>query len=141
MAPDLWNRLGTVLPQLFRVAADLVVLLHTGFVLFVALGGLVVLRWRRLAWIHVPAVLWGAMIEFGGWICPLTPLENYLRERSGMAMYQGDFIEHYILPALYPANITRAWQLVLGSVALAVNAAIYWRVVRMAQMFRARRNP
>ena len=130
-----------MLPQLFRVAADLVVLLHTGFVLFVVLGGLLVLRWRRLAWAHVPAVLWGAMIEFGGWICPLTPLENSLRERSGMVMYQGDFIEHYIVLALYPANITHAWQLVLGSVALAVNAAIYWRVVRMAQRFRARRNP
>ena len=130
-----------MLPQLFRVATDLVVLLHTGFVLFVVLGGLLVLRWRRLAWAHVPAVLWGAMIEFGGWICPLTPLENSLRERSGMVMYQGDFIEHYIVLALYPANITHAWQLVLGSVALAVNAAIYWRVVRMAQRFRARRNP
>ena len=122
-----------VAPPLFRVAADLVVLLHTGFALFVVLGGLLVLRWRRLAWAHVPAALWGAVIELEGWICPLTPLENYLRERSGRVMYQGDFIEHYIVPALYPADLTRAWQLVLGSVALAVNAAIYWRAIRMSR--------
>jgi hypothetical protein len=115
--------------QRFLVAADLVVLLHAGFVLFVILGGLLVWRWRRLLWIHVPAVLWGVLIEFGGWICPLTPLENHLRERGGMATYQGDFIGHLILPVLYPASLRRIEQLFLGIFALAVNGAIYWRVL------------
>ena len=124
---------------IFPLAADLVVLLHAGFVLFVILGGLLVVRWRRLAWAHVPAALWGATIEFGGWICPLTPLENHLRERNGAAVFQGDFIEHYILPALYPTNLTRAWQMFLGSFVLAVNGAIYWRGLRGASRARSRR--
>jgi hypothetical protein len=87
-----------------RIAADLVVLAHLGFILFVILGGLLVLRWPRMAWIHLPAVIWGALIEFAGWICPLTPLENWLREASGTAGYQGGFIEHYLVPIVYPAN-------------------------------------
>ena len=117
-------------PDRFRAAADLVVLAHVGFVLFVVAGGLLVLRWRRLAWAHLPAVLWGVAIEFGGSICPLTPLENHLRARSGLAPYRGDFIEHYILPVLYPANLTRTEQMFLGAIALVVNGAIYWRVLR-----------
>ena len=82
--------------------ADLIVLLHFAFVVFVVLGGLLALRWPRVVWLHVPAVIWGALVEFTGWICPLTPLENRLRRASGEASYQGDFIAHYILPALYP---------------------------------------
>ena len=113
----------------FRVAADLIVALHAGFVLFVMLGGLLALRWRRLAWVHVPAAVWGIAIEFGGWICPLTPLEDHLRQRGGVPPYGGDFIEHYALPLLYPANLTRSWQWSLGSIALAVNALIYCRLL------------
>ena len=82
--------------------ADLIVLVHFVFVIFVVLGGLLALRWPRIVWLHVPAVIWGALVEFTGWICPLTPLENRLRRASGEASYQGDFIAHYILPALYP---------------------------------------
>ena len=93
---------------MFRAAADFVILLHVGFVLFVVLGGLLALRWRRLAWVHVLAVVWGVLIEFGGWMCPLTPLENHFLERSGVTTYRGDFIGHYILPTLYPADLTRA---------------------------------
>jgi len=106
---------------------------HVGFVLFVVLGGLLVLRWRRLAWLHVPAVVWGVTIEWAGWICPLTPLENVLRRRSGTTGYQGDFIEHYLLPLLYPAQLTREWQMILGGVALAVNVFVYWRIFRAAR--------
>jgi hypothetical protein len=92
---------------LFRTAADIVVAAHVVFVAFVVLGGLLVLRWRRLAWYHVPAAIWGVTIELAGWVCPLTPLEHYLRQLGGASPYQGDFIEQYVLPLLYPADLTR----------------------------------
>jgi hypothetical protein len=105
--------------------ADVIVALHVAFVAFVVLGGLLALRWPRIVWLHVPAVVWGALIEFTGWICPLTPLENRLRRASGAAGYQGDFIAHYILPVLYPNGLTRTDQLMLGGLALALNVVIY----------------
>lgn len=114
----------------FRVAADLVVVSHLAFVIFVVLGGLLVLRWRRVAWLHLPAVAWGAAIEFGGWVCPLTPLENTLRQHAGLAAYRGDFIAREILPVLYPADLTRGLQIFLGVFALAVNVVVYWWVLR-----------
>lgn len=107
------------------MGADVVVALHVAFVVFVALGGLLALRWPRVIWAHVPAVIWGALVEFTGWICPLTPLENRLRRASGEAGYQGDFIARHILPALYPDGLTRNDQLALGAIAVAVNVAIY----------------
>jgi hypothetical protein len=109
----------------FRVLADLVVLIHAAFVVFVVLGGLVVLRWPRLAWLHIPAALWGALIEFGGWICPLTPLENALRHRAGEAGYSGGFIEHYVVHVLYPSGLTPGVRYLLGGVVLAINAFAY----------------
>jgi hypothetical protein len=105
--------------------ANLIVLVHFLFVVFVVLGGLLALRWPRIIWLHVPAVIWGALVEFTGWICPLTPLENRLRRAAGDTSYQGDFIAHYILPALYPNGLTRRDQLMLGGIALALNFAIY----------------
>lgn len=105
--------------------ADFIVALHFAFVLFVAFGGLLAFRWPRVVWLHVPAVIWGTLIEFTGWICPLTPLENRLRRAGGETGYQGDFIGQYILPMLYPDGLTRRDQLVLGGFALAVNVAIY----------------
>jgi len=99
--------------------------LHLVFVLFVVLGGLVVLKWPRAAWLHIPAAIWGVLIEYTGWICPLTPLENALRTRGGEAGYNGGFIEHYIQPLLYPAGLTRSTQVVLGSVVLLVNLTAY----------------
>ena len=110
--------------------ADLVVALHAAFVVFVVLGGLLVLRWRRAAWVHLPAAAWGAWIEFSGRICPLTPLENHYRRLGGQARYQGGFIDHSILPVLYPHGLTRAAQLVLGVLVVAFNAWIYWRAFR-----------
>lgn len=113
-----------------RIAADVVVAAHVGFVAFVMLGGFLALRWRWLMWLHVPAAVWGVAIEFGGWICPLTPLENYLRQHGGGTAYRGDFIERYIVPLLYPARLTDRFQMILGSLALAVNVFAYWRLFR-----------
>jgi len=117
---------------IYRVLADLVLVVHLAFVLFVVLGGLLVVRWPRLALLHVPAAIWGVLIEYTGWICPLTPLENSFRTRGGEAGYSGGFIQHYIQPLLYPAGLTRSTQLVLGSVVLALNLAAYaivfWRL-------------
>ena len=109
--------------------ADLVVLIHSLFVLFVIFGGLLVLRWWKVVYLHLPAVTWGAFIEFAGGICPLTPLENALRRGAGQAGYQGGFVEHYVLPVLYPAGLTRSIQLVLGGLVVAINLAIYGAVI------------
>jgi hypothetical protein len=119
--------------------ADLLVVLHLGFVGFVALGGLLVLRWPHAAWAHLPAAAWGAGIELTGGICPLTPLENALRERSGRAAYQGDFVAEYLLPVLYPDGLTRDAQLLLGVAVIIGNAVLYAVAVRRARSRRQRR--
>ncbi|QQX84265.1 DUF2784 domain-containing protein [Cupriavidus necator] len=110
--------------------ADLVVIVHGLFILFVVAGGLLVLRWPRVAWLHLPAAAWGVLIEWSGGICPLTPLENTLRQAAGQAGYSGGFVERYLLPLIYPAGLTPAVQLWLGAVVLALNVAVYalwWR--------------
>jgi uncharacterized protein DUF2784 len=109
---------------------DLIVVFHFAFVLFVVLGGLLVLRWPRVAYLHVPAALWGAWIELAGWVCPLTPLENALRTAAGTAAYEGGFVEHYILPLLYPSALTRNVQILLGCLVLGLNLAIYAYLLR-----------
>jgi len=114
----------------YALLADLLLLAHGAFVLFVIGGGLLVLRWPRVAWVHLPAALWGAGIEFTGRICPLTPLEKAWRRAAGETAYQGGFIEHYVTAALYPAGLTRTIQLVLGAIVLAVNAWVYWTLWR-----------
>ncbi len=111
------------------LAADLVVLLHLGFILFVVTGGFLVLRWGKVAWLHIPCVLWGAWIEITGWVCPLTPLENGLRIAAGSARYNGGFVEHYVIPLVYPAELTRWTQLALGVGVIALNLCIYGLVV------------
>jgi hypothetical protein len=111
--------------------ADLILCIHAGFVLFVICGGLLVLRWRWIAWLHLPAVAWGAFVEFSGWICPLTPLENWLRAQGGEATYRSDFIAQYLLPVLYPGGLTRDLQLLLGTVVVVLNTAVYWWLWRM----------
>lgn len=108
--------------------ADMVVLVHVAFVLFVVLGGVAALRWPRLAWLHIPAALWGIMIEFGGGICPLTDLENLLRSMEGGTGYVVSFIEHYLEPILYPLGLTRRTQLVFGLSALIINMVVYARL-------------
>jgi hypothetical protein len=114
----------------YSLVADAVLILHFAFVLFVVLGGVFVLRWPRVAWAHVPTAIWGAAIEFGGWICPLTPLENTLRDAAGEATYRGDFVARYLMPVIYPEGLTRETQVVLGAVVLMLNAAIYTIAVR-----------
>jgi len=114
----------------YRILADTVVLAHVVFVGFVLLGGFLVWRWGWVAWAHVPAAIWGAAIEYGGWVCPLTPLENAFRARAGLAGYRGAFVEHYVIPLLYPAGLTPPKQVVLGSVVLVVNLVAYGVVVR-----------
>ena len=112
----------------YRVTADLIVLLHACFVLYVMLGCLLVLWKPYLAWVHIPAALWGATIEFFGWICPLTPLENMLRAKGNGGAYSTGFVEHYIIPLLYPTTLTRKMQLSLGIAVLAINGLIYLAV-------------
>lgn len=106
-------------------AADAVLLLHLGFIGFVTLGGFLVLRWPRLAWLHLPCMLWGVLVEVAGWTCPLTPLEVYFRQLAGQAGYGGGFIEQYLVPLIYPAGLTRTTQIILGSALLLLNLAIY----------------
>jgi uncharacterized membrane protein YhhN len=119
----------------YEAAANVVLLAHFAFVLFVIGGGVLALRWRHLAWIHVPVALYGAIIEFVGFICPLTPLENWLRVRGGGAGYSGGFVAHYITAVMYPAGLTRREQFVLGTAVLVLNGAVY------AVWWRRRRRP
>lgn len=110
--------------------ADVVLVTHGLFVLFVVLGGLLVLRWRRTAWVHLPCALWGAWVELAGWVCPLTPLEVTLRRRAGEAGYAGGFIEHYVTALLYPEGLTREVQVALGILVIVLNLGVYavvWR--------------
>lgn len=116
------------------ILADAVLVLHLAFVVFVLFGGLLALKWRRAIWFHLPAAAWGAFIEFSGWICPLTPLENWLRRQGGEAGYPGDFLSQYLLSILYPDALTPQIQIVFGLVVLAVNLIIYgglWRAYRL----------
>jgi len=116
--------------MIFSLLADLAVLVHAMFVLFVVCGGLAVLRWPRLAWLHLPAAIWGTFIEFKGWICPLTYLENHFRRLGGAVGYGGSFIEHYLEPLLYPLGLTSRFQVIMGIGVLGLNAAIYFRLWR-----------
>jgi hypothetical protein len=122
----------------YRAAADAVLLVHFAFVLFVVFGGLLALRWPRVAWIHIPLAIYGAVIEFIGFVCPLTPLEVSLRQRGGEAGYSGGFIEHYITATIYPAGLTRQVQIILGMAVLAVNIIVYTIWWNRRSRFRAR---
>lgn len=116
-----------MLPSL---AADLLVALHFAFILFVMFGGLLVLRWRWVAWLHLPAAVWGALIEFMGWVCPLTPLENRLRQMAGESGYTHGFIEEYIAPIVYPLGLTPHIQIWLGLGVIVTNLIVYALVIR-----------
>ena len=109
----------------YRAAADAILVSPLAFVLFVVAGALLLLRWPRLAWLHFPAVVWAAFIEFSGTICPLTPLEVALRQRAGQAGYGGGFVDHYVVSLLYPEGLTQNTQAMLGALLVAINAAIY----------------
>ena len=118
----------------YHTLADLVIIVHFAFVVFVVFGAFLVIKWRRLAWIHVPAFLWGAIIELAGWICPLTHLEYWLRIAGGGAVKNIGFVERYIVPLLYPTPFTRRLQIILGAIVLAVNVLIYiWIFLRSSK--------
>ena len=112
----------------YRLMADIVVVIHFAFTIFVLLGGILAIWWRKVVWLHIPAAVWGALIEFAGWICPLTPLENRLRVKGGEAGYPGGFVEKYILPVIYPEGLTREIQIILGVLVITVNLVIYWKI-------------
>ncbi|MGH8278565.1 MAG: DUF2784 domain-containing protein [Gammaproteobacteria bacterium] len=123
------------------------VLIHFAFVAFVVAGGLLVLRYWRLVFLHLPAITWGALVEFTHWTCPLTWLEDWLRNRAGVTAYRGDFVTHYLLPVLYPAHLTADIQVALGVFVIALNALIYtwiilhWRRSRLRHARTERRWP
>lgn len=116
--------------MLYNVAATLIALLHLAFILFVLFGGFLVLKWPKLGWVHVPAAIWGVLIEFGGWWCPLTRWENALLRAAGRAGYDGGFVSHYIMPIIYPPGLTRPMEIAIGFLVLVVNVGVYVRVFR-----------
>jgi hypothetical protein len=110
---------------MYTLLADGIVVLHLLFILFVVSGGFLALKWVKIVYLHIPAAVWGVYIEFSGKICPLTPLENWLRLKSGQIGYEGDFIERYVIPVIYPVNLTRDMQITLGVIALLINVLAY----------------
>jgi Protein of Unknown function (DUF2784) len=121
----------------YGVAAGAVLVVHLAFVIFVIAGAALALRWPKVARLHLPAVAWGAFVEFSGYVCPLTPVENWLRRAAGAAGHTGGFVEHYVLATLYPAGLTRTAQMALGFFVVAVNAALYTVVLRRVRRARS----
>jgi len=111
--------------MIYSILADIVIAIHFLFIVFVVIGALLVLKWQRIAFIHLAAACWGAFIMFQGWICPLTPLENKLRRAAGQSGYDGGFIEHYLLPIIYPTGLTREIQIWLGVAVILINLVLY----------------
>jgi hypothetical protein len=117
--------------MIYRILAETVLLAHFTFILFVIFGGLLTFRWRKAAWVHLPCLAWGAVMVMAGWVCPLTPLENSLRRRAGLEGYDTGFIEHYLLPVVYPQGMTFTVQIVLGVMLLGFNIFVYlWWLAR-----------
>ena len=112
----------------YKFLADLVLLFHFTFILFVVFGGFTVLKWRRIIYYHIPTALWGAIIEISGWVCPLTPLEIELRVRAGSGFYTGSFINHYLTPIIYPPGLTQQLQYYLAAGVIIINAAAYYLI-------------
>ena len=117
----------------YKFLADLILLIHFSFILFIVFGGFTVLKWRRIIYYHIPAALWGAVIEISGWGCPLTPLEIELRVRAGSGFYTGSFINHYLTPIVYPPGLTQPLQYYLAAGLIIINGAAYyiiWKKLR-----------
>ena len=115
---------------MYKIIADALVMAHFLFIAFVVAGGAIVVYRPCMAWLHLPAVLWGAVVEFAGWICPLTPLENHFRVLAGSAAYSGDFVAQYLLPLIYPENLTRETQIALGLLVVVINIIFYALAVK-----------
>lgn len=124
--------------MIYRVMADVLVVLHLAFVIYAIGGGLLAFRWGWTVIVHLPAMLWGVVVESMGWVCPLTPMEIELRHAAGLAGYQGGFVDHYVLPILYPGDLGRSAHLLLGVALLGFNLVVYllllrrWRRLRSA---------
>jgi hypothetical protein len=116
--------------MVYRSLADLVAVIHLAFILFVLLGALLLLRWPKVMWVHLPAAIWGVAIEFAGLFCPLTRVENWLLRKAGESGYDGGFMAHYIFALIYPAGLTRGMEVVLGVIVLALNVGLYVKVLR-----------
>jgi hypothetical protein len=117
----------------YHALADLVLVIHGLFIVFVTCGGLLALRWRAIVWLHLPAVGWAVLLEVLGWLCPLTPLEQGLRKAAGATSYSGSFIEHYLVQFIYPAGLTREIQLTLAAALIIINILVYRLVWRNRQ--------
>lgn len=115
---------------MYNILADVIVAVHFLFIAFVVAGGLLVIRWPRLAFIHLPAAIWGAFVEFSGWICPLTPLENHFRNLAGNSSYSGDFIVRYLIPIIYPEYLNVTIQQVFGFIVILINIIFYFIAIR-----------
>lgn len=115
--------------MIYRILADITLIAHLAFILFILFGGLLAFRWPRIVWLHLPTVAYGAAIEFIGWVCPLTPLEVWLRRTAGQQGYEGGFIENYLVPIIYPAGLTPTVQVVLGSIVIGLNAIVYGALI------------
>ncbi len=122
-----------------RLMADATLVVHLLFIVFAVAGAFAALRWRFLIGLHLPCALWAVAIEWGGWVCPLTPLEAFFRGCAGQAGYAGGFIQHYLLPVIYPHNLTRGVQIALGALVLIINLMAYTLVVRRCRAQRGRR--
>ena len=122
----------------YGILADIVVWVHLAFVIFVVGGAGLVVRRRRMLWLHLPAVFWAIWIEFSGKLCPLTPLENWLRIRAGQGGYRGGFVEYYLMPVLYPVGLTHNIQILMGLLVIIINLALYGLII--SQLWRRKRN-
>lgn len=118
--------------MIYSILADSLLVVHLLFIIFVVLGGLLIIKWRRVVYLHLPAVTWGILVEFNHWICPLTPWENTLRQAAGETFYDTGFIEHYLIPLIYPTNLTNELQLLLGSAVILINLIVYgWLLLKI----------
>jgi hypothetical protein len=117
----------------FIILARITFLVHFAFILFVPLGGLLAVKWKHCPWLHVPSAVYGALLSFFGWICPLTPLESWLLEKGGRTGYHCGFIEHYIVPIIYPEGLTRNLGITLGVAAVVINLIIYTWLMRKSR--------
>ncbi len=111
--------------MLYRISADLVLIIHLIFIIFVVIGGLFLLKNKKWMIIHLPAIVWAIVLEIKGWICPLTPIENWLRAKGGQEIYNQGFIDHYLIPIIYPDKLTRRFQIILACLVIVINAALY----------------
>ena len=111
--------------MIYRILADILVVLHGLFILYVLFGAFLNFKWPKMIWIHLPIMIWGVLVEYYHWICPLTPLENYFRQLAGEGGYEGGFIEHYIIPVIYPENLTPQFQVFFGSLVVILNLVVY----------------